>query len=153
MSNLISCVYVVMFLTKILQVFVVKSMIIQLTSSWMSSLPVKRQEVVRVTVDFKVGMYMCVWEPHDQSFLPGMILNLSICTSWILLITSSISVLDGQAESIRKVDLTEYYENSDQFRSVQGQLEPIAGSAVSRRNGETPSYATGFLWQVNFWKC
>jgi hypothetical protein len=61
-------------------------------------------------------------------------------------------VIDGQNESIRKVDLTEYYENSDQFRSVQGQLEPIAGSAVSRRNGETPSYATGFLWQVNFLK-
>ena len=40
------------------QVFAVKSMIIQQTSSWMSSLPVKRQEVMKVTVDFKVCIIM-----------------------------------------------------------------------------------------------
>ena len=57
-------------------------------------------------------------------------------------------MLDGQTESIKKVDLVEYYEQSDQFRSIQEKLEPIAGSAVSMRMGKTPSYATGFLWQV-----
>jgi hypothetical protein len=36
------------------QVFVVKSMIIQLTSSWMLSLPAKGREVMKVTVDFKI---------------------------------------------------------------------------------------------------
>ena len=39
------------------QVFIVKSMIIQLTSSWMSSLPVKEWEIMKVTVDFKVFLF------------------------------------------------------------------------------------------------
>jgi hypothetical protein len=57
-----------------------------------------------------------------------------------------------QAESAKKVNLIEYYQNSDQFRSVQEKLTPIADSAAagSRKKGKTPSYATGFFWQVNF---
>ena len=36
-----------------------KSMIIQLTSSWMSSLPVKKwEEIMKMTVDFKVDLYI-----------------------------------------------------------------------------------------------
>ena len=68
----------------------------------------------------------------------------------MIIITSSISVLDGQTESIGKVNLAEYYEQSDQFRSIQEKLEPIAGSVISMRMEETPSYATGFFWQVKF---
>ena len=61
-------------------------------------------------------------------------------------------LIDGKTEATTKVDLAEYYQNSDQFKSVQGKLEPIADSAVvgSRRKGKTPSYATGFFWQVNW---
>ena len=44
------------------QDFVVKSMIIQLTSSWMSSLPVKGHRETKVTVDFKVHSIMCVFK-------------------------------------------------------------------------------------------
>ena len=44
------------------QDFVVKSMIIQLTSSLMSSLPVKGHREMKVTVDFKVHSIMCVFE-------------------------------------------------------------------------------------------
>ena len=61
-------------------------------------------------------------------------------------------LIDGKTESTAKMNLAEYYQNSDQFKSVQGKLAPIADSAVmgSRRKGKTPSYATGFFWQVNF---
>ena len=60
-------------------------------------------------------------------------------------------LIDGKTESIAKVDLAEYYQNSEQFRSVQEELKPIADSAAvgGWRKGKTPSYATGFFWQVN----
>ena len=43
------------------QVFIVKSMIIQQTSSWMSSLPVKKwEEMMEMTVDFKVDLEILI---------------------------------------------------------------------------------------------
>ena len=68
-----------------------------------------------------------------------------------LVCTILIFLIDGQTELTRKVDLAEFYQNSDQFRNVQGKLAPIADLAVmgSRRKGKAPSYATGFFWQVN----
>ena len=113
------------------QVFAVKSMIIRPISSWMSSLPVRGREVVKVIVDFKV---------HVKR------------TNHIELTLVSIFVLtERQTESTKQVDLVEYYQNSDQFRNIQGKLAPIADSAAIRntRNQKTPSYATGFFWQVS----
>ena len=83
-----------------------------------------------------------------------LMIPLQCIIRYFTLITVNLTFfgIDGQTKSIGKVDLVEYYENSDQFKSIQGKLEPIVDSAVmgSRRNGKTPSYATGFFWQVNF---
>ena len=43
------------------QVFIVKSMTIQQTSSWISSLPVKKwEEMMKMTVDFKVDLEILI---------------------------------------------------------------------------------------------
>ena len=131
------------------QVFAVKSMIIQQTSSWMLSLPVKGQEtVMKVTVDFKVCICTCFRACATLLMTP---LQCTIRHFALITVNLTFFGIDGQTKSIGKVDLVEYYENSDQFKSIQGKLEPIVDSAVmgSRRNGKTPSYATGFFWQVN----
>ena len=61
-------------------------------------------------------------------------------------------LIDVQTESVTKVNLVEYYKDSVQYSNVQEKLAPIANSAVvgSRRKRKTPSYATGFFWQVKF---
>ena len=75
---------------------------------------------------------------------------LGTCVYHYKLLVSIFVLADGQNESTKTVDLVEYYQNSDQFRNIEGELTPIADSTAvgSRRNQKTPSYATGFLWQV-----
>ena len=62
-------------------------------------------------------------------------------------------ILKLESTNYKKVNLIEHYQNSEQFRNIQEQLKPIADSAAmgSRRRGKTPSYATGFFWQVSFY--
>ena len=62
------------------------------------------------------------------------------------------TLTDGHFEGKRKMDLIEYYRNSEQSRNIQEKLQPIIDSVSvsSRRKQKTPSYATSFLWQVCF---
>jgi len=60
----------------------------------------------------------------------------------------------SEIQSSNSAQLAETYEKSERFQSIKHHLNGQLKTALSVPQGETPEFATSFLWQVriNFYK-